>query len=193
MRGLSDNFSLAMQLSLGVAVLTAVVAGVVAAVRFRDRRPVLAASARVATAGAALIAFVATSVRGDRLVFERGGDLVLQPGRAGLGDFDQLLANPTSLAAVLLVANVLLYVAVAFAGVLGWPHRHRLVLPACLGLSLTVETVQYLALGRVASTDDVLLNMLGATIGYGLGRAALRAGLSSAKSRRQAPDHAPAG
>lgn len=178
MGGLADNFALAIRLAAVVALATAAWAAATGANRRRSGLPVAPAVARVLAAGAAAVAFVATSVRGDRLTFERGGDLVLTPGGAGLGDLGELWSDPTSLAAVLLVANVALYVPVAFFAVVGWYRSRHLVLPGCLALSVTVEAVQYLALGRVAALDDVVLNVLGAAAGYLLGRAALRAGLA---------------
>lgn len=97
--------------------------------------------------------------------FRFDGDLVLAPGGAGLGDLDQFLADPASLAGILLVSNIALYVPLAFFAVIGFHQRRHLVLVGCLILSLMVEATQFLLLGRVAATDDVILNMTGAALG----------------------------
>jgi len=97
------------------------------------------------------------------------GDLVLVPGRGGMGDLAQILAAPGSLAAILLAANVLLYIPLTLAAAVGWPQRSATILLAALLLSLSVETVQYLVLERVAATDDVILNMTGAVMGLAAG------------------------
>lgn len=160
MRGLLSNFGdqLLWVLVIGLSTLAAV--GVAVA---RSDRAVRARSvSRLLAGGSALVVVVATAVG----PVSQGGDLVLRPGGAGLGDLDQVLADPTSLAAVLLVTNVVLYVPMTFFGLLGWPSHPRLVLAAAVALSLSIETAQLLFLGRVASTDDVLLNVLGAAIGY---------------------------
>lgn len=48
------------------------------------------------------------------------------------------------------------------------------------GVSLAIELLQYLEGRRVADVDDVILNLVGAVLGYGLFRAAVRiAGLRS--------------
>ena len=177
MRGLLSNFSLALRLAVVGATLTVGWAAVVGVRLHRAGRPFLAAVARMTAIGSAFVAVAATSVVGSRLVFERGGDLVLTPGGAGLGNLDQVLAAPTSLAAVLLVSNVLLYVPIAFTAVIGWYERRRFVLPACLALSMAVETIQYLFLGRVAALDDVLLNTAGAAVGFAGAALAVRSGL----------------
>ncbi|WP_053648239.1 MULTISPECIES: VanZ family protein [unclassified Streptomyces] len=70
--------------------------------------------------------------------------------------------------AVNLVGNVLLLVPFGAAAAFVWPGRRRVLKTALTGaaLSLTVEVAQYaLALGRVTSVDDVLLNTSGAALG----------------------------
>ena len=166
MDALLNNFSLAIRLSAVVAVATWVSTLMTVVRRRREGRTLVVGGARVCAVGFAVIAMISTSVRGRRLVFESGGDLVLVPGGAGLGDLEQIAADPTSLAAMLLVGNVALYIPVALAAVIGWyPHRRK-VLVGCLFLSLFVESLQFAALGRVAALDDVVLNMIGTAIGY---------------------------
>jgi hypothetical protein len=94
------------------------------------------------------------------------GDLVLQPGRGGLSDWRVLFDARESLAALLLVANVLLYIPLSLFATFAWPTARSRILLGCLALSLLVELVQLILLARVASVDDVLLNMAGAVIGY---------------------------
>lgn len=160
MTGLSSNFGDQL-LWVGLAVLvTLVVVGVVALVVEEGDR--VRWALRALAAGSALVVLLATATGPVRF----DGDLVLQPGGAGLGDLNQVIADPTSLAAVLLFSNVALYVPVGLFGSLGWPSRRSSVLVAALVLSIVVEGVQLGFLGRVASTDDVLLNFLGALIGY---------------------------
>ena len=166
MRGVFDNFGLAIWLSAGVLAVTVLLAASTPRKSSDSGHRRRVRVARIFTFGFALIAAVATSIRGSRLVLESGGDLVLIPGGGGLGDLEQIAASPTSLAAVLLAGNILLYIPLGFAGTIGWYDRRRLVLAGCLLLSVAVETVQLLALGRVAATDDVILNMVGGSIGY---------------------------
>lgn len=52
------------------------------------------------------------------------------------------------------------------------PGRTVWVVLGCLALSLVVETAQYLALGRVAATDDVLLKLAGTVDGVAIARTA---------------------
>jgi hypothetical protein len=171
---LISNFSLAIRISGVVAGAAAVLVLRILINGSKSGPSPIRSVARVLASSFAIIALVATSVRGRSLVFESGGDLVLVPGGAGLGDFSQLAADPTSLAAILLAGNALLYIPVAFAAVVGWYSHRRYVLAGCLVLSLTVETFQFAALGRVAAIDDVILNMTGAAIGYGIATWAVR-------------------
>lgn len=168
MEAVVDNFDLAIRLSAVIIILTALLAWRAASKPGTIERSRKVLIARHMTIGSALVAVVATSIRGPRLIFESGGDLVLTLGGGGLGDLKQIAASPSSLAAILLAGNILLYVPIGFAGTFGWYDRRRSVLVGCLLLSIAVETLQMLALGRVAALDDVILNMTGATIGYGL-------------------------
>ena len=123
------------------------------------------AAARV-LAGAAVMATIVATALPRTFGLETDGDLVLGLGRGGLGEWRILFDDPTSLASIELLANVLLYVAVGFTATLGWFRQRRFVLPACLALSVLIEAAQYGLLGRVAALDDVVLNGAGALIGY---------------------------
>lgn len=181
MKGLFSQFDESLAWAVG---LTVVAIAFAAAGGFRDLRsgqPWLGGASRVLAVGAVLVIIVSTALpwSGVRL---GEGDLVLTPGRGGLGNIDNILADPNSLAGVLLLSNVVLYIPVAFFGALGWYNLRRFVIPASLGLSVLVETMQLLILGRVAATDDVLLNIGGAAIGFGTAVATVRwvPGLSAA-------------
>jgi len=50
--------------------------------------------------------------------------------------------------------------------VFGCCRRRHLEPIICLGLSVSIETIQFLALGRVAPLDDVVPNVSGALVGY---------------------------
>lgn len=170
---------------LVVVFASAVVAAVVAIRRTRSGHPRLTPVARVLTVGWALVIVAATAMPFSR-GFSLDGDLVLAPGGAGLGDLDQIAADPTSLAAVLLLSNILLYVPLAFFAVLSFHRRRHLALIVCLAVALAVEAAQYLFLGRVAATDDLILNMVGSLIGYTMGVIVLR---SSSGGRREGRTH----
>ncbi len=164
MQGLLSQFSVSLWLVLVVVAGTAVGASVVGFDRARSHRLWLPAVFRILTGGSILVIVAATAMPfADGFRFD--GDLVLAPGGAGLGDLDQFLADPASLAGILLVSNIALYVPLAFFAVIGFHQRRHLVLVGCLILSLMVEATQFLLLGRVAATDDVILNMTGAALG----------------------------
>jgi glycopeptide antibiotics resistance protein len=67
------------------------------------------------------------------------------------------------------VANILLFFPIG--ALMSWrPHaRLRSAVLAGVGLSMTVEVAQLFIPGRWTSTDDVLLNGLGAFLGYRAG------------------------
>lgn len=80
-----------------------------------------------------------------------------------LADIVDLLAGPPVTAFFQIVGNLLVFAALGFFAQLRWD----IGAPAATALgaagSVTVETLQYvLALGRVTSVDDVLLNAAGA-------------------------------
>lgn len=163
--GLRSQFALSIIVVLVVGIV-AVAATSISVGRARSAGlPWIASAARIMAAASVVTTLAATAMP-RRLAIEADGDLALQLGRGGLGDWSILFNDPTSLASIALLGNVLLYVPVAFTTVVGWYRWRRLVLPVCLALSIGIEMVQYLALGRVAALDDIVLNMTGAVIGY---------------------------
>lgn len=172
MDGLLSNFDLAFRLAVAVAIVAVVTAGVAAhraaaEERFRRAVPVLAV-------GAIATAVVATVVTPGGITWNYH-QLVLMPGRGGLGDLADLASDPGSLATVQLVLNVALYVPVGLLVTIGWDGdghgvRRGLLVGACT--TVGVEFVQWQLTTRVASTDDVLLNLLG--VGLGVSLAAVR-------------------
>lgn len=67
------------------------------------------------------------------------------------------------------LANVAMLIPVAFALACLLGGRRWLVAVAiCTGLSVAVETVQFMMPGRIASPLDVVMNTIGALIGAGL-------------------------
>lgn len=168
MLGLRSNFADALVVAAVVAGVFIAIALVTALRRRRERRPWVTPAARMLAVGAALAAAAATVYPREGWVLSSDGDLVLVPGRGGLADLDQILADPGSLAAVLFFANILLYVPIGFFGAVGW-HRMRIVVVlAVVALSVGVEALQFSVLGRVATTDDVMLNVGGALLGLAL-------------------------
>src|SRR5689334_12520035 len=83
---------------------------------------------------------------------------------------DVLRGDPRS-AVIQVVGNLLVLATFGFVtGHGGWARFGRVVLVAA-ATSTTIEAAQYLlALGRVASVDDVLLNTAGAALAFGIGR-----------------------
>jgi hypothetical protein len=77
---------------------------------------------------------------------------------------DQLGAAPVT-AFFQIVGNLLVFAAFGFFAAARWRIRVPAVVAVAAAASLTVEALQYvLALGRVSSVDDVLLNAAGAGI-----------------------------
>lgn len=176
MTAIISNFGLAAMLSAVVIVVTVVAAALVFARARLSGRPALGPTARVAAIGSACLIFAATAAPYSWPLERYGwGDLILELGRGGLRDLARFLDAPNSLAAMLAVANVALYVLLTFSAALGWPPRGAAILGAALVISLTVETLQFVVLDRVAATDDVVLNMSGAIIGLALGLMVRRA------------------
>jgi hypothetical protein len=166
--GLPSDFTVPIVVAAVVAAAFAVGAVVIALRRRRHRRPWVTTTARILTIGAALTAVAATGYPREGWVLASDGDLVLMPGRGGLANLDQILADPRSLAVALLLANVLLYVPIGFFGTFGWHRWRAVVLLASLALSIGVEALQFSVLGRVASIDSVMLNVGGALLGMAL-------------------------
>lgn len=168
MIGLLSNFDLALRLAALVATVAVVAALVVARRSPQSRRLVVAA--RVLAAGAIGTAAVATLVTPGGITWGYH-QLVLEPGRGGLGDVAVLLQDPTSLPALQLVLNVVLYVPVGLLVTLGWDHDGagvRRALAVGAATTIVVELLQWQLTTRVASTDDVLFNLLGVALGVAL-------------------------
>ncbi|MBL6280355.1 VanZ family protein [Micromonospora fiedleri] len=80
-----------------------------------------------------------------------------------LRDLVEILADPPLTAFFQIVGNLLVFAAVGFGLGMGWQVRLTHVVIVAAGMSTAVEVLQYaLALGRVSSIDDVLLNTAGA-------------------------------
>ncbi|MCU7730865.1 VanZ family protein [Actinoplanes sp. KI2] len=80
-----------------------------------------------------------------------------------LRDVVEILADRPLTAFFQIVGNLLVFAAVGFGLGMGWQVRFAYGVAAAMGMSIAVETLQYvLALGRVSSVDDVLLNAIGA-------------------------------
>jgi hypothetical protein len=80
-----------------------------------------------------------------------------------LRDLVEILAARPLTAFFQIVGNLLVFAAVGFGLGLGWQTRFACVVAVAAGMSVAVEALQYaLALGRVTSIDDVLLNATGA-------------------------------
>jgi hypothetical protein len=172
--GLWSNFGAPLQLAFAVAAVTACAVVVLRIRAWRGATP-WTAIARVGLAGSVLVVLLATAL--PRAWPPEGrGDLVLAPGRGGLADWRVVLEAPGSLAAVLLVLNVVLYLPVGLFGGLLVPDRPGRAVAGAVGLSILVETWQLAVIGRVASTDDVLLNVVGAVVGLGLARTLVHRG-----------------
>jgi hypothetical protein len=165
--GLRSNFLMAI-----VVVCVLVALGVVVTFVMTRRSPARAQAVARGLAVVSVVAVVAATVAPRSWPLERDGwgDLVLTPGGDSLGRLDVLLNDPASLAANLVVLNVALFVPLACFAFLGWGRQWTVMLVA-LAVSLTIETLQLVAFARVASTDDVILNLVGAVLGIGLGRA----------------------
>lgn len=83
------------------------------------------------------------------------------------------LANPLTPGTVgQVVGNLLLLAAIGFPAPLAFPWLDRWwrVLLAALALSVAIELIQLPLPGRAGDVDDVLLNVIGALVAYGIGR-----------------------
>lgn len=84
-----------------------------------------------------------------------------------LRDLVEILADRPLTAFFQIVGNLLVFAAVGFGLGMGWQARFACVVAAAAGMSIAVEALQYaLALGRVSSIDDVLLNATGAGLAF---------------------------
>lgn len=80
-----------------------------------------------------------------------------------LRDLVEILADRPLTAFFQIVGNLLVFAAVGFGLGIGWQVRFTYAVATAAGMSIAVEALQYaLALGRVSSIDDVLLNATGA-------------------------------
>jgi len=181
--GLRSQFGTSLFLAFVIVLVSSMAAAVAARRAGAAGRSGREAAARVLAAGAVLVTIVATALP-RRFGIETDGDLVLQLGRGGLREWRNLFVDPLTLASIELVANILLYSAIGFTMTIAWYRKRRFVVIACVLLSVLVETAQYLVLGRVAAVDDVLLNMVGAVIGY---LAAVMVFAVGDRSRRRLP------
>ena len=119
----------------------------------------------VTLAGSVALVVSATALpRAWPPVWDGWGDLALVPGDGGLAGWRDLATPLDSLPAVQLWANVGLYVPVGMALRVMTGSAARTLL-AGAALSILLEAWQFVALSRVASTDDVLLNVAGLAIG----------------------------
>jgi VanZ like family len=88
-----------------------------------------------------------------------------------LRDVAELLADTPAAAFFQIVGNLLVFAALGFFAAARWRIGVLAVVGLAAAASLTVEALQYaLALGRVSSVDDVLLNAAGAGIAALLSR-----------------------
>jgi hypothetical protein len=170
MGALFSQFGTSLVLTLVTVLITVIASVVVARRASSEGLPALQAAVRVLAIGAGLAIIVATALPQQwppRI--SSGGDLVLELGRGGLREWRSILEAPTSWTAVLMLANVAVYVPLGFLGVLGWPNHKLRVLVAGLAISLLVEISQFTISDRVAATDDMLLNATGLLLGWLLG------------------------
>jgi len=179
--GLSSNFLPAI-----VVVSVLLVLGVLITAMISWRSHWRSQSAVRGLAAVSLVAILAATVTPQSWPPERDGwgDLVFAPGGDSLGRLEVLQTDPTSLAAVLVMLNVSMFVPFAGFAVLGW-GRPWAVLLVAVAVSIGIETVQLVALSGVAATDDVILNAAGAVLGSGLGRAVAQA------TRPRRPERSP--
>lgn len=167
--GVWETFGTPLRLATFAALLT-LVAVAVAAVR--GRRPRVSAG-RAGLAGTILVVVLATALPREQ-PWVGPGERVLALGEGGLDGWRVVLDAPGSLAAIVLIASVLLYIPFGFFGSLAHPDHPGWVISGAALLSILVEAWQLYVIGGLASTDDVLLNLVGTGIGWGLARLFLR-------------------
>lgn len=120
--------------------------------------------ARLSGGLAALTVLVATALPQSWPPIVERGDLEPAPMGDTLGRLPEIVAAPGSLAATLLVLNAAIYVPVGWSTVLVLGRRRRALVAGTV-LSILVEMIQFLVLGRVAATDDVIINAVGCFVG----------------------------
>jgi len=172
-RSLVSYYALSFKLAFYIGLFFSFIAAIII-LRSRDARQATKHVSRVLAVGAVFVIFVATGLPRDWPLHWGGGDLKLRLGQGGLGEWRHIINEPNSLAALLIILNVVLYIPLAFFATLGWRRNVLAVLAACLLVSLGVEFAQLVALNGVAATDDVLLNFSGAVGGTIIGVIAVR-------------------
>jgi glycopeptide antibiotics resistance protein len=96
------------------------------------------------------------------------------PGRTTIGCFRQLTGTPVEvvICTMQLLGNVLFFVPMGLLLPLVWFRfsSARATVGSALAASVTIEAIQYLqqsmGMKRSVDVDDVILNVLGASIGY---------------------------
>jgi hypothetical protein len=128
------------------------------------------AGARILTGSAVLGVVLATAMpRSWPPVWQTDGDLVLTPGRDTLGRLGQIFSSG-GIEDLLVLGNVAIYVPLGFFMTVAGARPFRAMFAAG-ALSAAVESLQMLGLGRVASIDDWLLNIIGAALGVATAKA----------------------
>jgi glycopeptide antibiotics resistance protein len=88
-----------------------------------------------------------------------------------LRDLIEVLRGDPRAAIIQVVGNLLVLAAYGFFAGRCWPARFWTVMGVAAAVAVSIETLQYtLGLGRVASSDDVLLNTAGAALAFAIGR-----------------------
>lgn len=157
-----DGFVPAMTVLFPLAVLVAAISGTVRSNRLRSvsplQDPLIDALLVFAVMFTAFLVFYPQPEIPDRVKLDVGDDLYTAMS-AGTGNSEPWVQLAGNLVLLLPVA-VLIPLRVRWFDNLG-----KIAIGGLL-TALTVETIQFLAIpGRVASTDDVVLNTLGATMG----------------------------
>jgi len=121
MKALFDQFGASAAASAAVVMLFTI-AGALTGIRSRLRGlPVVTRVARLATVGSVVLVLAATALPYSWPIrWERLGDLVLRLGGAGLGGWKEVREAPVSLASLLLLLNIFVYIPVALFWVVGW-------------------------------------------------------------------------
>lgn len=168
-RYLSSQFTTQL-VAVAVVLAVAAAAAVVVARRGPSTTSVRRLSLILLGAAVALV-LSGTALPSTAQLLPGEGDLALAVGRGGLGRaVEAVRAGGSEL--VLLLGNIALYALLGGAALLalrvrGWSATAAVGVAVLVSaaLSVLVEAWQYAALGRVAATDDVLLNTLGALLG----------------------------
>jgi hypothetical protein len=173
-RGLWSQFGPNVLLTVAIVVGSVSAATVLALRQRRHGEPVLRPVARLLAWCSVAVIIAATL--GFRGMDGGDGNWVLGLGDGGLRwGIEDLGIFPHTVQSILLVGNIILYVPLGLFGAFGTPDGRRgRVFLACAGVSLAIELLQANVLGGQGATDDVVLNLLGLTIGWVLGLAVIR-------------------